>query len=350
MRRSLIISILFLMAMVSFPAISADLREGLDAYQKADYATALEALEPLAEKGDPQAQFTLASMYEYGHGVPKNEPEAARWFFVSATQGNIEAAKKLSEIIARSPEIMRQLSGASDRVELRQDTEGQMARNIEELLEKTVGPQNVRAKVSAVLDHNGVIKRVTASILIDGRVFENDKGEFVYQPRAIEELELLEGLARGVIGYDKDRGDSIDIVNMEFSDPPELMGAPIDLFLGLNKNELLKFAEMLVLSVVTFLVVILVGAPLIFILVLPIVYILGRWDEKEADSLGLLPFSLGSLSYFPIWGIIFGAVGVFWGGRSDKKRGRLLALVCMGGIVFNVAMFALSMMVKSIVL
>jgi len=50
---------------------------------------------PLAQKGNPIAQFYLASMYYNGYGIEKNLKTAARWFTKSAMQGNTDAQNSL---------------------------------------------------------------------------------------------------------------------------------------------------------------------------------------------------------------------------------------------------------------
>ncbi|MBL4664975.1 MAG: sel1 repeat family protein, partial [Nitrospinaceae bacterium] len=47
----------------------------------------LEELKAEAEKGDVQAQFSLAGMYTQGKGVPQDYIEAAKWLRLAADQG-----------------------------------------------------------------------------------------------------------------------------------------------------------------------------------------------------------------------------------------------------------------------
>ena len=63
----------------------------LAAYQRGDYATALREWRPLAEQGNPEAQFNLGAMYERGQGVTQDDTEAARWYRKAAEQGNANA-------------------------------------------------------------------------------------------------------------------------------------------------------------------------------------------------------------------------------------------------------------------
>ncbi len=61
--------------------------EGLAAYKRGDYETALREFKPLAEQGHPRAQWALGFMYYNGEGVPQNHAEAAKWLRRAAEQG-----------------------------------------------------------------------------------------------------------------------------------------------------------------------------------------------------------------------------------------------------------------------
>jgi flagellar M-ring protein FliF len=117
-------------------------------------------------------------------------------------------------------------------------------------------------KVVNHIRQTGILKQLSVAVLIDGKRVKNADGDLVYEARATEELELLESLVRGAIGYNADRGDQIEIINMEFADfeEPE---EELELFFGLGKNDLLRFAELLVLGIVALLVIMLVVRPLI---------------------------------------------------------------------------------------
>ena len=69
--------------------------EGLAAYQRGDYETALRELKPLAEQGDALAQAKLGVMYHHGRGVPQDYAEAAKWFCRAAEQGYAVAQHNL---------------------------------------------------------------------------------------------------------------------------------------------------------------------------------------------------------------------------------------------------------------
>ncbi|BDT66319.1 secretory immunoglobulin A-binding protein EsiB [Comamonadaceae bacterium OS-1] len=85
-------SALLLTALFALPFTAhAGLKEGLAAYDKAEYATALKELTPVAEKGNAPAQYRLGKIFNLGQGVPPDKKEAAKWFHLAAQQGLAEA-------------------------------------------------------------------------------------------------------------------------------------------------------------------------------------------------------------------------------------------------------------------
>lgn len=61
--------------------------DGMDSYKRGDYARAIEAWRPLAERGDTLVQTNLGVLYGKGQGVEKNDKMAAHWFKKAADQG-----------------------------------------------------------------------------------------------------------------------------------------------------------------------------------------------------------------------------------------------------------------------
>ncbi len=64
----------------------AGFNEGVDAYIRGDYATALREWRPLAEQGYASAQNNLGLIHEKGQGVPQDYAKAVRWYRKAAEQ------------------------------------------------------------------------------------------------------------------------------------------------------------------------------------------------------------------------------------------------------------------------
>jgi hypothetical protein len=70
------------------PEARADAETGWQAYLAGNYQSALAALRPPAEAGDPAAQYALGALHSDGLAVPRSYREAARWYEKAAAQGH----------------------------------------------------------------------------------------------------------------------------------------------------------------------------------------------------------------------------------------------------------------------
>ncbi len=80
----------FLCLLLATPAW-AGFDEGVAAYKRGDYATALREFRPPAEQGDADAQLQRGLMYSDGQSVPKDDAKALTWFRKAAEQGHSDA-------------------------------------------------------------------------------------------------------------------------------------------------------------------------------------------------------------------------------------------------------------------
>lgn len=71
---------------------------GLVAYRKGDFVAARGLWEPVAEAGNPQAQYFLGFMLQNGLGQPWSNARAANWYRRAANQGLPEAQLALGEL------------------------------------------------------------------------------------------------------------------------------------------------------------------------------------------------------------------------------------------------------------
>jgi len=91
--------LLLLVALLCAGAVQAgDFEDGVAAYNRKDYATALEKLRSAAQQGDIRAQLNLGEMYERGGFVARDLKEAVRWYQLAAQQGAVNAQLNLGKI------------------------------------------------------------------------------------------------------------------------------------------------------------------------------------------------------------------------------------------------------------
>lgn len=75
-----------LMIAAGAPAL-ADVKDGVEAWDRGDYKKAVEEWRRAAIAGDPDAQFNLGQAYKLGRGVPVDFALAEQWYGKAALQG-----------------------------------------------------------------------------------------------------------------------------------------------------------------------------------------------------------------------------------------------------------------------
>ena len=87
-----------LAASLGAPA-AASVKDGVEAWQKGDYQSAVAQWRPLAVAGDPDAQFNLGQAYKLGRGVPSDLDQAEAWYRRAAKQGHLQAEDNLGLVL-----------------------------------------------------------------------------------------------------------------------------------------------------------------------------------------------------------------------------------------------------------
>jgi cell division septation protein DedD len=100
----------------------ADVKAGVDAWTRGDFARAVKEWREPATKGDPDAQFNLAQAYKLGRGVPADLAQAEQWYAKAAAQGHPQAVTNYGLALfqnGRRQEAAKWLEQASSRGEAR---------------------------------------------------------------------------------------------------------------------------------------------------------------------------------------------------------------------------------------
>ncbi|MBE0530395.1 MAG: flagellar M-ring protein FliF [Rhodospirillales bacterium] len=139
---------------------------------------------------------------------------------------------------------------------------GASATSAESRTEETVNYE-ISKKVISHVKEIGTVNRLSVAVLVDGTYTPTGEGQRTYTPRPEQEMTQLANLVRSAIGFNAGRGDTLEVINMQFAEPEIPDEAPLVLFLGLNKQDMLRMAEILVLSIVAILVILLVVRPLL---------------------------------------------------------------------------------------
>ena len=86
-------------ALLSAPVSAQSVKAGIDAWQRADYASAVAIWRPFAAKGDADAEFNLGQAYRLGRGVPLDLGAARMWFEKAADTGHLDAETTLGLLL-----------------------------------------------------------------------------------------------------------------------------------------------------------------------------------------------------------------------------------------------------------
>jgi len=79
-------------------------KAGIEAWQRADYSSAVAIWRPLAEKGDADAAFNIGQAYRLGRGVPTNLSIAKSWFERAAQKNHVDAQTTLGLLLFQNGE------------------------------------------------------------------------------------------------------------------------------------------------------------------------------------------------------------------------------------------------------
>lgn len=112
----------------------------------------------------------------------------------------------------------------------------------------------------------GAVKRLSVAVVVDGVYTTDAQGAPVYTPRSADEIAQILTLVRSAVGYSESRGDSVEVVNMQFAERPGLAAPGTDAASGLldfTRDDLMNGAEMAVTLLIALALVFFVMRPLL---------------------------------------------------------------------------------------
>ncbi len=117
--------------------------------------------------------------------------------------------------------------------------------------------------IRSTIRESGEVSRLSVAVLVDGRYTTAEDGTKTYEPRPQAELDKISTLVRSAVGFDDERGDSIEVVNMPFTEVDINYNDDANKLLGFEKSEVLDTVEMIMLVIMGILVVLLIIRPLV---------------------------------------------------------------------------------------
>lgn len=114
----------------------------------------------------------------------------------------------------------------------------------------------------------GRIKRISVAVLVDGIYTQGQNGEAAYAPRPQKDMDQIAALVKSAVGFDQARGDTVEVVNLRFAEPPQSLPleankSGIAAMFDFSKDDIIRFSELGVLVLMTLLVLLVAVRPLI---------------------------------------------------------------------------------------
>ena len=82
--------------------------------------------------------------------------------------------------------------------------------------------------IRVVKGATGMIRRINAAVVVNNSVTTNDKGKTTSTPLSAEQIDKMTALVRETVGFNKDRGDSVNLMNAAFAaDKVEVVDVPM---------------------------------------------------------------------------------------------------------------------------
>lgn len=130
--------------------------------------------------------------------------------------------------------------------------------------EETTNYEISKTVKTSTLD-GGDVKRLSVAVAVDSNGITDASGKTTYKPRTAQEMMQIEALVKSAMGFDKTRGDEVQVVNMAFArvdvgGPVTPVASPL---LGLDGTDWFKIIEIAILAVTALLVGLFVLRPLI---------------------------------------------------------------------------------------
>lgn len=140
----------------------------------------------------------------------------------------------------------------------------------------------------------GIVKRLSAAVVLNYKAGKDKDGKVAYVPFTAAEMTQINNLVREAIGYNKERGDSINVVNAAFAESMPLEDKPLP-------DKALNYIQSNAIDVLKMLVIAIASLYLLFFVVRPLMKDLTR-SRDEARTIELDLGEPGSGNVFSIEG------------------------------------------------
>jgi flagellar M-ring protein FliF len=138
----------------------------------------------------------------------------------------------------------------------------------------------INKEEQSIVSPVGELQRLSVAVIVDGTYAKDANGQMAYTPRSAEEMQRIQNLVRSAVGFDRNRGDAVEVSNISFGAPEIEDGQTL-------MRTMLEYAQRLgkpfLNGLLIFLFLILVVRPVVMSLIRP------RVAEQEMAEVAGLP-------------------------------------------------------------
>lgn len=125
----------------------------------------------------------------------------------------------------------------------------------------------INKTIRSQVRESGQIRRLSVAVVVDGTYKTSEDGKTTtYTPRADEELAKIKELVRSAVNFDANRGDTLEVANMQFAQGDLSKALSEDapgMLMGIPKADIFHAVETVILAIIGLLVVLLVVRPIL---------------------------------------------------------------------------------------
>jgi flagellar M-ring protein FliF len=184
---------------------------------------------------------------------------------VTEAATNAESNPQTVSVANNLPAGPQQLAGGNRAITGGGDAGGASSKNNRN--EETVNYE-INKTIRSQVRESGSVRRLSVAVVVDGTYKTEGEGKnasTTYMARSPEEMDKIKNLVRSAVNFDANRGDTLEVVNMQFAQGEagkDQAGTP-DLLMGVPKADLFHALQTIILAVIGLLVVLLVVRPIL---------------------------------------------------------------------------------------
>jgi flagellar M-ring protein FliF len=193
----------------------------------------LDILEPLVGTQNVKAQVTAEVDFSQSESTTEShKPNLAQDSSAVRSQQTVESTNGSSATPAGVPGATSNQPPAQSSAPINGQPQaltaaGQAGGN-NSVKKESIVNYEVDKTVNVVKGASGVVKRINAAVVINNFVKTDDKGKVTSTPLTDAQIEKMTALVREAVGFNKDRGDSVNLMNAPFvADKVEVIDVPL---------------------------------------------------------------------------------------------------------------------------